>query len=245
MVSGLFGVGGGILLVPVLVLVMRVEQRVAHGTSLAAMIPIACAGAIGFWSEGRIDWTMTAELAAGAIPGALTGAWLLHRLHGAWLSRSFAVLLLVSAGRLVFGDAADPTAARSAGFGLAAVLVVIGFGSGALAGMLGVGGGALMIPAMVILVHISNPVARGTSLLVIVPTAVAGTVANVRRRNARLDLAAVVGVAGSASAYLASRLSVGLGERMSNLLFAALLVVVAMRMVMASRPVAARASVRS
>jgi uncharacterized membrane protein YfcA len=114
-------------------------------------------------------------------------------------------------------------------------LVALGLLSGTLAGLLGVGGGVVMVPAMIILFGIPAAVAKGTSLAVIIPTSIVATVRNARKGNAELPIAAAVGLAGVASAFAASKVSVGLDERTSNALFAALLTLVAVRMVVTTR----------
>ncbi len=119
-------------------------------------------------------------------------------------------------------------------------LVAVGVVAGTLSGLLGVGGGVVTIPALVLLVGVPAAVAKGSSLAVIIPTAVEGTRRNVARHNADLRTAAVVGVSGTASSFLASLLSVGLDEELSNRLFAGLLLVVAAKLLWdARRPGAA------
>jgi uncharacterized membrane protein YfcA len=71
--SGLFGVGGGIVMVPLLVWLMRSNQHGAHATSLAAIVPIAIAGAATFALNGEIDYPLAAGLAAGSVIGAPIG----------------------------------------------------------------------------------------------------------------------------------------------------------------------------
>src|SRR5215207_10286602 len=68
--SGLFGVGGGILIVPALVLVLRFDQRLAHGTSLAAVLPIAISSLTSYAIDDKVDWAVGLLLAIGAIAGA-------------------------------------------------------------------------------------------------------------------------------------------------------------------------------
>src|SRR5687767_9095664 len=68
--SGLFGVGGGILIVPGLIVVMRMGQRLAHGTSLAAIVPIAALAVLGYALERSVDWPAAVLIAAGAAGGA-------------------------------------------------------------------------------------------------------------------------------------------------------------------------------
>ncbi|MGH2711342.1 MAG: TSUP family transporter, partial [Actinomycetota bacterium] len=64
LLSGLFGVGGGIVLVPGLVLFGRMEQRRAHATSLAAIVPIALAAVIGYALDDAVHWAAAALLTA-------------------------------------------------------------------------------------------------------------------------------------------------------------------------------------
>ena len=78
--SGLFGVGGGILMVPALVLVLGFDQRLAHGTSLAAVLPIAISSLTSYALEDKVDWRVGLLLAVGAVAGAVVGTHFLHRL---------------------------------------------------------------------------------------------------------------------------------------------------------------------
>jgi uncharacterized protein len=227
--SGLFGVGGGILIVPGLVLFLYMGQRLAHATSLAAIIPIAASAVAGYALEGSIDWPAAAWLAVGAAVGAVLGARALQRLSEQALRRTFAGFLLVSALALLL-HLSDGTGRGELGPALAAGLLVAGILSGVLAGLLGVGGGIVIVPTLILLFSLPNAVAKGTSLVVILPTAVAGTLHNVRKRAADLVTAAWVGLGGVIAAFAASLLSVRLDPRISSVLFAVLLVAVAARL---------------
>jgi len=227
--SGLFGVGGGILIVPALVLIMAMDQRLAHGTSLAAVLPIAVSSTLGYALEDKVDWPVAALLAAAAVGGAVVGTHALHRLPQRALAFAFAGLLVATAVRLLLdhsnaGGRADLDAASVIG------LLALGLASGVLAGLLGVGGGVIMVPAMVVLWGIPPAVAKGTSLAVIVPTSIMGTWRNRHHGNADIPIAVTVGLAGVLSAFVASKISVGMSETTSNVLFALLLIAVAARM---------------
>jgi uncharacterized membrane protein YfcA len=233
--AGLFGVGGGILIVPSLVLVLHMRQRLAHGTSLAAIVPIAIAGVLGFALDDAVDWPVALLLILGAAVGAVIGTRLLASLPSRVLGYVFVTLMVVTAIRLVLdsSDAAGGTEVTGFGdLGVAAAigLVAIGVLSGILAGLLGVGGGIIMVPAQVLLFSIPTAVAKGTSLAVIVATALVGTARNLATGNADLKTAAFVGVAGVVSSFAASRVSLGLDDRTSNLLFAGLLALMAVQM---------------
>lgn len=231
--SGLFGVGGGILIVPALALVLGMEQRLAHGTSLAAVLPIAISGVLGFALDGSVDWPVAAAIATGALGGAVIGTRALQVLSPEILARLFAVVLVVSAARLAFDDS-DGTGRGSLTAAGVTGLVVVGLLAGTLAGLLGVGGGVVIVPATILFFGLPAAVARGTSLAVIVPTAVTATQRNLRNRNADMRAAAAVGSAGIVSAFVASRISTGLDEEVSNALFAGLLTIVAVRMLVRS-----------
>ncbi len=231
--SGLFGVGGGIVIVPALVLVAGFPHKLATGTSLTAIVPISAAGAIGYAVEGEVDAVAALLVAAGALVGAVIGTALLVRLRSRTLQLAFAGLLLVTADRMFVEDGEGD--GRGSLTLLAAVaLVAIGLGSGVLAGMFGVGGGILIVPALTVAFGLPLVLAKGTSLLVIIPTALVGTLRNRRAGLTALRPAAVVGVAGIVTAFLASLLSVDLDPTVAAVTFAALLVVVAARLLRAA-----------
>jgi uncharacterized protein len=94
LLSGLLGVGGGLIIVPGLVLVARARQHVAHATSLAAIIPIAVAGAVSFGKASSVDWKVGALLALGSVPGARGGAMLMQRVPADRLRTGFGVFVV-------------------------------------------------------------------------------------------------------------------------------------------------------
>ncbi len=92
-VSALFGIGGGIILIPILVTGLGFDQQLANGTSLAVMTFIALLGAIRLTRPGFTDWRRGLQLGAGAIVGAALGALLALHLPSVLLSTIFAVAL--------------------------------------------------------------------------------------------------------------------------------------------------------
>jgi uncharacterized membrane protein YfcA len=106
--SGTFGVGGGILFVPTLTLVVGLTQLGAQATSLAAMIPVVALGAWRQHREGVVRWRAAtiAGLASGA--GVAGGALLADALGDETLRRLFAGLLVVTAIHLAFSAARSP-----------------------------------------------------------------------------------------------------------------------------------------
>lgn len=94
--SGLLGVGGGIVMVPALVMA-GLTQHLAQTTSLAAIVPIAVVGAVVFGQAANVDVGAAVVLAVGSVVGVRIGALLMHRLSEVLLARIFAVFLIVVA----------------------------------------------------------------------------------------------------------------------------------------------------
>jgi uncharacterized membrane protein YfcA len=232
--SGLFGVGGGILIVPGLVLVAKMDQRIAHGTSLAAVLPISASSLLSYWAHDHVDWRVGACLAVGALAGAVLGTRLLHVLPHRVLAIGFATLLLVTAVRLFLPLTSEPARAVLSISAIAA-LVAIGVATGILAGLLGVGGGVVMVPAMMMLLHMPSAMAKGTSVAVIIPTAIMGTFRNRSKSNADLRAAGILGLGGILSATAGGWISARMSDTVSNVLFATLLIIVATRLVLQIR----------
>ncbi|HZK51606.1 MAG TPA: sulfite exporter TauE/SafE family protein [Actinomycetota bacterium] len=93
--SGLLGVGGGIIMVPLLVALVHLSQHQAHATSLAAIVPIGAVGALTFALDGEIDFKVAGLLALGALAGAPVGARIMSRIKERPLKIMFGVLMTV------------------------------------------------------------------------------------------------------------------------------------------------------
>lgn len=99
--SGMFGIGGGLIIVPALVFFGRMSQRTAVGTSLGALLlPVGALGVYAYWREGNIDVKAAMWIALGMFVGAYGGATIAQLITDSSLKRAFAVLLVVVAGRL-------------------------------------------------------------------------------------------------------------------------------------------------
>ena len=233
--AGLFGVGGGILIVPGLVLAAHMSQRLAHGTSLAAVLPISIASLITYAVHDNVDWNVALWLAIGAVAGAVIGTQPAPRPPAAHAGDP------VHRGPRRLGDPPVPRhrrrrARRPVTRSSVLALVVLGFATGILAGLLGVGGGIIMVPAMILLFGIPPVVAKGTSAAVIIAAAIMGTWRNRANDNADLRAAAVIGGAGIVTAAIGGTLADKMSDDLSNVLFATLLLFVAARPPLAPAP---------
>jgi uncharacterized membrane protein YfcA len=100
--SGLFGIGGGTVIVPLLILWLGFEEREATGTSLAAICVIAAFGAALHGAFGNVDVAKGALVGLPAVGGVVVGTALQQRVPVRVLNGLFAVLMVVSAALLVF-----------------------------------------------------------------------------------------------------------------------------------------------
>lgn len=101
--SGLFGVGGGIVMVPLLVLWLGYGEREATGTSLMAIVVIATAATLTHGAYGNVRLTEGLLVGVPAIGGVLAGTWLQQRIEPRTVRLLFAVLLVASAVELLRG----------------------------------------------------------------------------------------------------------------------------------------------
>lgn len=100
--SGMFGVGGGILFVPTLSLVIGLSQLEAQATSLAAIIPVAAVGAWRQSRDGNVRWGPAAAIGFASAIGVAGGVVLADALSDATLRRLFACLLILVSARLAW-----------------------------------------------------------------------------------------------------------------------------------------------
>ncbi|MHC4206446.1 MAG: TSUP family transporter [Planctomycetota bacterium] len=100
--SGLFGIGGGILMVPTLVLIFGLSQHLAQGTTLALMVPpIGLLAAWTYYKQGHVDIKIAALICLGFFIGGLIGAKCATSIHPVLLKKLFGVVLLVAALKMI------------------------------------------------------------------------------------------------------------------------------------------------
>ena len=196
--SGVFGVGGGFLLTPLLIFI-GVPPTVAVASSANQLVGASVSGVLAHWRRGNVDFKMGYVLLVGGLAGSLLGVWiftLLKRLGQVELTISIGyVLLLGTLGFLMMIESVRallrmhrPGAARrrlhqhtwmhglplKARFRrsrlyISALLPIgIGFVVGIFSAILGIGGGFIMVPAMIYMLGMPTGVVPGTSLLQII-----------------------------------------------------------------------------
>ncbi|MFT3888976.1 MAG: sulfite exporter TauE/SafE family protein [Arachnia sp.] len=237
LMSGLFGVGGGTVIVPLLVLLASFDQRLASGTSLAAIVPTALVGVVTYAVMGEVAWVAALLLAAGAVVGAQIGTWLLPKLPIPVLRWGFvAFLVVVIINLFLVVPSRDAVLDITLGTGIG--LLVAGLVTGILSGLLGVGGGVIVVPVLILLFGASDLIAKGTSLLMMIPTALSGTLGNLRRHNVDLKAGLFIGLGACVSTAFGAQLAQLLDPKVATPLFAIFLTFIAIQLVLKARKAA-------
>jgi len=181
--GGLVGLGGGVVMIPLMIRFFGFHQHQAHGTSMAALVFTGLTGAATYALQGTVDPLAAALLAATAMLTARGGALYANSLPEWRLKRSFGIFIICVSIVLVLKPYYAQWSLSAAGWVWVAVLMVSGVFSGFFAGLMGVGGGSLMVPAMVLFLGFSQHLAQGSSLLAMAPAGAVGAYTHWRLGN--------------------------------------------------------------
>ena len=192
LLSGLVGIGGGVLMVPFLYLFYAhpawsgvglsadAATLAAHATSLFVILPTAVRGTWAFQRRGMVEWRAAVPIGVAAAAAAVAAAQLAEVLDPRWLRLSFGVLLLFSAWRLFAtphpADEVADAPKRPMRLSLP-VTAGVGAAMGIFSALLGVGGGVIGIPLLIHAVGIELRRVAATSLAIVAVTSLAGAAA--------------------------------------------------------------------
>jgi uncharacterized membrane protein YfcA len=225
---GLFGGGGSILAVPVLVYVLGQPVKAATTESLLIVGTAALVGAAAYARSGRVQIRTGLAFGAAGAAGAIAGTALNRLVSGRALLLAFALLLLAAAAAMLRRrpDLPEP------GGKLSFVRVApAGVATGVLTGFFGVGGGFVIVPALVLLLGLPITLAVGTSLLVIALTSGAALASHLASGSIDWTIALAFSGAAIAGAIAGRRLSATVSAESLGQLFALLLVAIAVFLV--------------
>ena len=230
LLSGAFGVGGGIIMVPLLMWFARMDQRRAAATSLVAIVPSAISGTIQYLVQGQVDVAAGLIVAVGGVAGSLIGTKLLRTLPLAWLRWLFIALLVLVAVRLFFEVPVRDAQLELSPLVIAA-LVALGLVMGIASGLFGIGGGVILVPVLIAFFGLGDLLAKGTSLLAMIPTSITGSFANLRAGMVRLGDGLIAGGAAVAASFGGVALAFLLPPRIAVILFAIFILIVVVQLV--------------
>jgi uncharacterized membrane protein YfcA len=234
--GGLVGLGGGVIMIPLMVGILKLTQHQAHGTSLVALVFTGIAGAIAYGLQGTIDITASVLIAVTAMVTARAGARFAHSLPEWKLKRSFGAFLVFVSLLMLVKPYLPHIPGMEAGWPKIIVLLITGILTGFLSGMMGVGGGTIMVPAMVLLAGFPQHTAQGTSLLAMVPAGGVGAYTHWKLGNLRTNLLMGLIPGILIGTYLGGTLAHFLSDGTLRLVFAAVLIGTGVRYLKSDRP---------
>jgi uncharacterized membrane protein YfcA len=223
--SGLFGVGGGIVMTPGLTTFTGLPAIVAVATPLPVILPTAMMGAFTYHRAGEVDLRAARWI---AIPGAVAAVL------GALLTQvvDADLLLLLTAALLVWqsvdilrgGSRTTSDVAREIPVG---TLVVVGLFAGSLSGLLGIGGGIIIVPTLAGMLGVPLKRALGTSLTAVVVLAIPGTIVHAVLGNIDWTAALLLAMGSIPGARIGATIALGTRERSLRILVGSFLGLVA------------------
>lgn len=214
-----------------LTLLLGFDLKRASATSLIVIVITATAGVFGFAFHDGVVWIPALILSLGSVVGSYVGARLLSYIPSVYLMWGFAALLVALAVRLMLDadeqGSGDVATSWPALFGMLA----LGLGAGLLSGLLGVGGGILVVPLLVIAFGLTNVEAKGTSLVMMIPAGISGTIVNLQDKRVDLRAGVTIGIIAACVSYAGVAVAVIMPSTLSNVLFALLMLYTAVQFI--------------
>jgi uncharacterized membrane protein YfcA len=252
--GSLLGLGGGMIVVPVLTLLLHIDIRLAIGASIISVIATSSGAAAAYVRDRLANLRVAMFLEIGTTSGAITGAWLAGILHPRWLYILFGSILGYSALVMLRGKRREVRAhheqsalARRLNLGAAyfddargeevvyqPVRPAVGLGlmyvAGIVSGLLGIGSGALKVPAMDLAMELPIKVSTATSNFMIGVTAAASAGLYFARGQIDPFIAAPVAIGVLAGAFAGSKMLGRVSSRVVRVTFVVVLVLVSLQM---------------
>jgi uncharacterized membrane protein YfcA len=248
--SGLLGIGGGFIMVPVQIWALAsmgveptIATRVALGTSLAVVLPTALSGCHGHSCKGAVRWRPGIVLGISGLLGAFLGGTIAAYAPGYLLQRLFGLVVLAGALRMLLFSNVLPAKSNADKGESTAKIVLLGFAVGIISGLTGIGGGVILVPAMVVAMDFSIHHAVGTSSIAIAIISIGGLLSYIMNglgisglppySLGYIDLFQWAMLAGTSipMAQVGVRLSHRMPARQLNYVFIALMLYIGLRMV--------------
>lgn len=244
--SGMFGIGGGVIIVPALILLFGFDQLEANGTSLAALLmPVSIFAVWQYYRAGKLQIPVAAWIAVGLIFGGFIGAELAIGLPAATLKQLYGFFLLYAAWRFIeprklwagyrgTSPPAPPKAVEEEKpLNLAwYYLLLVGLIAGVASGLFGIGGGLVIVPALVTLLRFDQHRAVGTSLAaLLLPVALPAVLSYYNAGKLDLGVAFFVALGLVAGAFAGAKIALGLTPATVKRLYGIFLLIMGLRFI--------------
>jgi len=233
LLSGTFGVGGGIVCTPMLRLFLQLDPHDAVGTTLALIVPTSMAGSINYVKEKLVNFSMVKALVLPGIIGIVLGAYATTFVHGQILMICFSALIALAGLDLVSGytyklKTSSAAVAEQGHAGISWMRIFpIGLLTGLLAGFFGVGGGFILIPILLSAFNMNVKSAFGTSLLVVACLSIPGAVSHTLLDHVQIWLVLIMACGAVPGSMIGSKLALKLKDSSLRTSFGAIMLFMA------------------
>ena len=242
LLSGMFGIGGGVVIVPTLTVILGFELQDAIGTSLMVLVwPLTIFAVIQYYRAELLQVKASIMIAVGLTGGALIGAQIALGLPGDVLQRIYGCFLIYVGWRFIEPrklwkarrDSLPPTAEPKPRLDASWItLLVLGVLAGITSGLFGIGGGLIIVPALVGFLKYEQKRAVGTSLAALMPPVGIGAVISYYREGS-VDLGAstLVALGLICGTFFGARIALGLPSSTIKRLYGLFLMLVSLRFI--------------
>lgn len=248
-VSSMIGVGGGVFIVPLLVLFYEFSPAQAAGTSLTTIIFTSLASTVNYARQKRIYFKIGLVLAMATVPGACLGAYLTSIMEARLLGSIFGVFLFFVALRMIFNlsfsRSKQSHMKKSTGNPLMysesslfdsrreiLVGVTLSFFGGVSSGLLGIGGGSLLVPIMVLAMNMPIHIVVATSMFTMIFTSIAGVTQHFSLNNISFEYALLLVLGTVFGAQLGAYTSKKISSSNLRKIFGTVLIIISIRMIL-------------
>ena len=195
LLSGILGIGGGVVFVPLVTYLTKTDFKTNTGVSSLAVVFVATGSSVTYifndFSSGTNLVFEILIIIIGGIIGGYFGSKLTAKINTQLLKKLFSILLIASAYRIIFSTTVTATYEDNI-----ILYFFIGFVSGVGSGLLGIGGGIIRIPMLIFFGGFEQIIAQGISLLTTIPTALTAAATKIRKENNLLKIGLIVGIFG-------------------------------------------------
>lgn len=242
--SGMFGIGGGIVIVPALSLLFGFELQKAIGTSLGVLIfPVSFFAVLAYYRAKKLQIRPAAWIAVGLVGGGVAGAQVALNLPTSTLQRIYGIFLIWVGWRFIEprkllaarrGAAPQPVQKETSDAETRwSMMLGVGIVAGIASGLFGIGGGLVIVPALVGLLHYDQKRAVGTSLAALLPPVGLGAVLSYYEAH-KVQISSVTFIAAGLvfGAFLGARIALGLPSSTVKRLYGVFLLIVSLRFIL-------------
>jgi uncharacterized membrane protein YfcA len=241
--SGMFGIGGGVVIVPILTALFGFQLRAATGTSLAALLmPVGIFAVIAYYRAGKLKIPVAVPVAVGLAIGCWIGANAAFALPTKTLQTLYGIFLIYASWRfteprkwLAEIRHTAPPAPPPVEEGTARwyVLVIVGIVAGVASGLFGIGGGLVIVPILMALLHFEQKRAVGTSLgALLLPVSLPAVLTYYNRGELQIATGALAALGLVFGAFAGAKIALGLPSTTIKRLYGIFLLVMALRFIL-------------